>query len=115
MAFLNHKRPLREVYEGLKILKIPKSEADQQFPLGKVAFSLLQLSPESTGRRKTLIKNIVPNKIWTLDQIQGIINVNGTCIAFYASFLMQLMLLSALFSSCKMHNYQFAVRRTVCA
>eukprot|EP01038_Epipyxis_sp_PR26KG_P005653 gene5653-7807_t len=47
-----------------------------QFPLGKIAFSLLPLSPESVGRRKTLLKEIIKDRIWTLDQIQGVINVN---------------------------------------
>lgn len=50
--------------------------SDQQFSLGKIAFSLLPLSPETVGKRKTLLQEIVPGKIWTLDQIQGIINVN---------------------------------------
>jgi hypothetical protein len=48
-----------------------------QFGLGKFAFSLLPLTPETVGRRKTLKTEIVRNQIWTLDQIQGIINVNG--------------------------------------
>lgn len=47
------------------------------FDLGKVAFSLVPLSPETVGRRKTLLTEIVKDSIWTLDQIQGIVNVNG--------------------------------------
>lgn len=47
-----------------------------QFPLGNIAFSLLPLSPEATGRRKTILTEVVKDKIWTLDQVQGIINVN---------------------------------------
>lgn len=56
---------------------VPSSSSSQKFSLGGIAFSLLPLSPESMGRRKTLIKEVVPGQIWTLDQIQGIINVNG--------------------------------------
>ena len=52
----------------------------QQFNLGKIAFSLVPLSPESVGRRKTILKEIVPGRIWTLDQVQGIINVNGKIV-----------------------------------
>ena len=44
--------------------------------MGKIAFSLLPLSPESVERRKTILKEIVKDEIWTLDQVQGIINVN---------------------------------------
>lgn len=50
---------------------------DMQFDLGKIAFSLVPLSPESIGKRKTILTEVVPNTIWTLDQLQGIINVNG--------------------------------------
>lgn len=50
---------------------------DQQFGLGRVAFSLLPLSPESIGKRKSLREEIIPGKVWTIDQLQGIINVNG--------------------------------------
>lgn len=56
---------------------VPKADDKLQFGLGKIAFSLLPLSPESSGRRKTIKKEIVKDTIWTLDQIQGIINVNG--------------------------------------
>jgi hypothetical protein len=48
-----------------------------QFGLGKIAFSLVPLSPESVGRRKTLLTEVVKDSVWTLDQIQGVINVNG--------------------------------------
>jgi hypothetical protein len=53
------------------------SKSKQQFSLGKIAFSLIPLSPESIGRRKTILTEVVSGKIWTLDQIQGVINVNG--------------------------------------
>lgn len=53
-------------------------EKKLSFGLGKIAFSLLPLTPETVGRRKTLLTEIVKDSVWTLDQIQGIINVNGT-------------------------------------
>jgi len=34
------------------------------------------LSPESVGRRKTLLTEVVKGQVWTLEQVQGIINVN---------------------------------------
>lgn len=49
---------------------------DLQYPLGKVAFSLLPFSPESNGRRKTILSTIVADKIWTVDQLQGVLHVN---------------------------------------
>ena len=39
-----------------------------------MAFSLLPLAPGN--RRRTLFREVVKDQIWTLDQIQGIINVN---------------------------------------
>ena len=47
---------------------------DHKWDLGKVAFSLLPLA--AGDRRRTLFEEIVRDRIWTLDQIQGIINVN---------------------------------------
>lgn len=57
-------------------IRVPPKDRSLEFGLGKFAFSLLPLSPESSGRRKTLLTEVVPNTIWTLDQLQGIINVN---------------------------------------
>jgi len=54
----------------------PTADAKTNFGLGKFAFSLLPLSPESVGRRKTLLTEVVKDTIYTLDQVQGIINVN---------------------------------------
>jgi len=54
----------------------PEKSSSTQFGLGNIAFSLLPLSPESVGRRKTLITEVVPGKVYTLDQRQGIINVD---------------------------------------
>lgn len=55
---------------------MPSFDEKFQFPLGKVAYSLFPFSPESMNRRKSLLTTIVENKIWTIDQIQGILNVN---------------------------------------
>jgi len=55
---------------------IPKNDEKLKFGLGSIAFSLLPLSPESVGRRKTLMTEIIKDKMYTLDQVQGIINVN---------------------------------------
>lgn len=54
---------------------------DLKFDLGRIAFSLLPLSPETVGRRKTILTEVVKDELWTLDQLQGIINVNGTVVA----------------------------------
>jgi hypothetical protein len=53
----------------------PAFTKDLSWPLGKVAFSLLPLAGTST-RRATVEEEIVPGKIWTHDQLQGIVNVN---------------------------------------
>jgi hypothetical protein len=45
------------------------------WPIGKVAFSLLPLAGTSS-RRATVEATVVPDTIWTHDQIQGIVNVN---------------------------------------
>ena len=57
-------------------IKVPVKDPKLTWDLGKIAFSLLPLSPESVGRRKTIFTEVVKDTIWTLDQIQGIINVN---------------------------------------
>jgi hypothetical protein len=54
----------------------PKKDKRLIFGVGKLAFSGLPLSPESVGRRKTILTEVVKDTIWTLDQVQGIINVN---------------------------------------
>jgi len=53
----------------------PPTTSDVVWPLGKVAFSLLPLAGTST-RRATVEECIVPNTIWTHDQVQGVVNVN---------------------------------------
>jgi len=53
----------------------PKYATDVSWPLGKVAFSLLPLAGTST-RRATTQETLVPNQIWTHDQLQGVVNVN---------------------------------------
>jgi Domain of unknown function (DUF4336) len=52
----------------------PKYNPSQSWPLGKVAFSLLPLA--GGNRRATVVEEVVPKTIWTLDQLQGIVNVN---------------------------------------
>lgn len=53
----------------------PAYSKDLSWPLGKVAFSLLPLAATST-RRATVEECIIPDTIWTHDQIQGVVNVN---------------------------------------
>ena len=53
----------------------PGFTSEVSWPLGKVAFSLLPLAGTST-RRATTEECIVPDTIWTHDQIQGVVNVN---------------------------------------
>ena len=57
------------------LIPTPPLTKDSAWPLGKVAFSLLPLAGTST-RRATIEQCIVPDTIWTHDQIQGIVNVN---------------------------------------
>merc|ERR1740124_1677390 len=54
---------------------IPSSANDLSWPLGKVAFSLIPLAGTSS-RRATVEECVVPNTIWTHDQLQGVVNVN---------------------------------------
>lgn len=58
-------------------LKTAHNAHDMSFGLGRIAFSLVQLTPETTNRRKTILTEAVKGKIWTLDQLQGLFNVNG--------------------------------------
>jgi len=53
----------------------PEFNKDFTWPLGKIAFSLLPLAGTSS-RRATVEECIVPDTIWTHDQIQGVVNVN---------------------------------------
>jgi hypothetical protein len=71
------------------VLETPEKSQKYVFGLGKIAFSLLPLSPEAVGRRKTIFEEVVPDTIWTLDQIQGVINVNGKFVSYWllVSFL----------------------------
>ncbi len=57
------------------LLPTPKPNAALDWPLGKVAFSLLPLTSTSTPR-STLLTTIVPDQLYTLEQLQGIVNVN---------------------------------------
>ena len=57
------------------VVPSPPSSRLTNWPLGKVAFSLLPLAGTST-RRATVQETIIPDTMWTHDQIQGIVNVN---------------------------------------
>jgi hypothetical protein len=57
------------------VVPTPAFTKDVSWPLGKVAFSLLPLAGTSS-RRATVEECIIPNQMWTHDQIQGIVNVN---------------------------------------
>jgi hypothetical protein len=57
------------------LIPTPPNTSELSWPLGKVAFSLLPLAGTST-RRATIEEEIVPDTIWTHDQIQGVVNVN---------------------------------------
>ena len=57
------------------MIPIPPQVRSTTWPLGKVAFSLLPLAG-SYSRRATVMEELVPGKIWTFDQIQGVVAVN---------------------------------------
>eukprot|EP00986_Skeletonema_menzelii_P009569 scaffold4383_cov145-Skeletonema_menzelii.AAC.8 len=57
------------------VVPIPPQSRATTWPLGKVAFSLLPLAGSYT-RRATIMEEIIPNTIWTMDQVQGVVNVN---------------------------------------
>lgn len=57
-----------------KEILVPPTENKYRWSLQNVAFSLLPLAPGP--RRKTILVEIVPSQMWTLDQIQGVVNVN---------------------------------------
>ena len=61
--------------EATESIVSPTFNGDVSWPLGKVAFSLLPLAGTSS-RRATVEECIVPDSIWTHDQIQGVVNVN---------------------------------------
>ena len=68
----------RNIVKNLKTslknsIKLPDSSPDYYWDLNKVAFSLLPLGPGE--RRKTVVAEIVKDEIWTLDQLQGLVNV----------------------------------------
>lgn len=55
-------------------IRAPTYDPNRVWSLNDIAFSLLPLSPKK--QRATLLEEVVKGKIWTLDQIQGIIMVN---------------------------------------
>ena len=53
-------------------ITVPKKDRRLDFGFfGRVAFSLLPLSPETAGRRKTIFTEVVQGKVWTLDQVRS--------------------------------------------
>ena len=52
----------------------PVRPASRSFPLGRIAFSLLPLA--GVDRRATTQQEIVRGKVWTHDQLQGVLAVN---------------------------------------
>jgi hypothetical protein len=55
------------------VIVVPEKDRRLDFNfIGKIAFSLVPLSPESIGRRKTIFTEVVPGKVWTLDQVRHI-------------------------------------------
>ena len=79
-------------------ITVPKSDPKLQFGfLGRIAFSLLPLSPESAGRRKTIFTEVVPGKVWTMDQVGNLIIFLPQKSFFEASFERDELLISTVF------------------
>lgn len=57
------------------VIATPPNTRATTWPLGKVAFSLLPLAG-SYSRRATTMETPVEGRIWTFDQVQGVVNVN---------------------------------------
>ena len=60
---------------AVAVVATPPNSRATTWPLGKVAFSLLPLAGTST-RRATVMEAPIENIMWTLDQVQGVVNVN---------------------------------------
>lgn len=73
-ALLSPQSSLASAASPQYLVPNPPSTRNISWPLGKVAFSLLPLAGGT--RRATIETEIVPDIIWTHDQIQGIVNVN---------------------------------------
>jgi len=58
-------------------ISVPKRDGNLIYGLGKIAFSLFPFSPEASNRRKSILNEVVKDAVWTIDQIQGTLNVNG--------------------------------------
>ena len=67
-------QPLSPPELGTAPLSVPEPDKKLRWNLGKIAFSLLPLAPGD--RRKTMEEEVVPGKVWTHDQVQGVVNVN---------------------------------------
>lgn len=56
------------------LIPTPPFSKEKYWPLGKIAFSLLPLAGGT--RRATVEQCVIPDTMWTHDQIQGVVNVN---------------------------------------
>lgn len=68
-------------------LRVPPTTKDIEWPLGKIAFSLIPLAGTSS-RRATLEECVVPDTIWTHDQLQ-VYNHNclEMCVFYWVVYL----------------------------
>ena len=57
-------------------LQVPPSNPSQKAPLSLASSSLLPLTGTIGGNRPTLLKEVVPDSVYTQDQQLGIVNVN---------------------------------------
>lgn len=57
-----------------QVVPRPRIGLGESWQLGRIAFSLLPLA--GSDRRKTVETEVVPRKMWTHEQIQGVVNVN---------------------------------------
>ena len=80
--------------KNLNEISLPDSNIDYYWNLNKVAFSLLPLAPGP--RRKTIFEEVIRDTLWTLDQIQGVINVNvpvrSTVVKLYSGVYWSIIL-----------------------
>lgn len=56
------------------LVPTPPFSKEKYWPLGKIAFSLLPLAGGT--RRATVEQCVIPDTMWTHDQVQGVVNVN---------------------------------------
>lgn len=70
-SFTMSRNQARKTDQSLHMaISVPLKDPKLEFGwLGKLAFSLLPLTPESVGRRKTILTEVVRGEVWTLDQV----------------------------------------------